>query len=125
ALTVLGMFIGVASVIWLMAIGEGISRKAQEQIASLGANNIIIRSIKPPATATADMSGPVNYGVTRADFVRLAATLPSVEQAIPIRELRRNFSYGPRTFDGRLVGCTPQYAEITRLEVDRGHFITD
>ena len=27
--------------------------------------------------------------------------------------------------DGRLVGCTPDYAEVTRLEIDRGHFITD
>jgi hypothetical protein len=37
-LTVLGIFIGVASVIWLLAIGEGISRKAQEQIEGRGAN---------------------------------------------------------------------------------------
>ena len=35
-LTVLGIFIGVASVIWLLAIGEGISQKAQEQIEGLG-----------------------------------------------------------------------------------------
>ena len=41
-LTVLGIFIGVASVIWLLAIGEGISQKAQEQIAELGADNIIV-----------------------------------------------------------------------------------
>ena len=34
-LTVLGIFIGVASVIWLLAIGEGISIKAQEQIEGL------------------------------------------------------------------------------------------
>jgi putative ABC transport system permease protein len=27
--------------------------------------------------------------------------------------------------DGRLVGCTPEYAQVTQLEVDRGHFITD
>ena len=27
--------------------------------------------------------------------------------------------------DGRLVGCTPEYAEVTRLKVDRGHFLTD
>ena len=46
-LTILGIFIGVASVIWLLAIGEGISRKAQEQIEGLGAENIIVRSIKP------------------------------------------------------------------------------
>ena len=54
-LTVLGIFIGVASVIWLLAIGEGISQKAQEQIEGLGADNIIIRSIKPPSEVTAGM----------------------------------------------------------------------
>ena len=44
ALTVLGIFIGVSSVIWLLALGEGISRAAQEQISSLGALNIIVRT---------------------------------------------------------------------------------
>ena len=48
ALTVLGIFIGVASVIWLLAIGEGISLQAQKQIEDLGAENIIVRSIEPP-----------------------------------------------------------------------------
>ena len=38
ALTVLGIFIGVASVIWLLAIGEGISQEAQRQIEGLGAD---------------------------------------------------------------------------------------
>jgi putative ABC transport system permease protein len=58
-LTVLGIFIGVASVIWLLAIGEGISLKAQEQIAGLGAENVIVRSIKPPSETTDDMQGVV------------------------------------------------------------------
>ena len=44
-LTVLGIFIGVASVVWLLAIGEGISREAQRQISELGATNIILRSV--------------------------------------------------------------------------------
>ncbi len=35
SLTVLGIFIGVSSVIWLLAIGQGIGRAAQEQIASI------------------------------------------------------------------------------------------
>ena len=47
ALTVLGIFIGIASVIWLLAIGEGISQKVQQQIEELGTNNIILRSVKP------------------------------------------------------------------------------
>ena len=124
-LTVLGIFIGVASVIWLLAIGEGISEKAQEQIAGLGAENIIVRSRKP-TDETSDVSQfIVPYGLTREDFARLTETIPTVENALPIREIRRRFAFGGRMVDGRLVGCTPEYAEVTRLEVDRGHFITD
>ena len=124
-LTVLGIFIGVASVIWLLAIGEGISRKAQEQIEGLGANNIIVRSIKPPNEVVQSIRGPVPYGITREDYQRLSETIPTVDRVLPIREIRRRFSYSSRMVDGRLVGCTPDYAEVTRLEVDRGHFLTD
>ena len=56
ALTILGIFIGVASVIWLLAIGEGISQQAQKQIEDLGAENIIVRSIKPPDDAKRECS---------------------------------------------------------------------
>ena len=124
SLTVLGIFIGVASVIWLLAIGEGIGSKAQEQIASLGAKNIIIRTRKPPAEAFQGQQGPVPFGLTRADLLRIIA-LPTIEDALPIRELKRQLHYGTRTLDGRLVGCTPEYSEINRLEIDQGHFITN
>ncbi|MEX0938508.1 MAG: ABC transporter permease [Pirellulales bacterium] len=124
-LTVLGIFMGVASVVWLLAIGEGISLKAQEQIASLGADNVIVRSRKPPNEALPSQSGPVMYGLTRDDFDRIVSTIPTIERALPIRELRRQFRYKTRLVDGRLVGCTPAYADVTRLEVDRGHFISD
>ena len=125
-LTVLGIFIGVASVIWLLAIGEGISQKAQEQIAELGADNIIVRTIKPPSEVMdSSSSGATPYGITRDDFARLTETIPTIERALPIREIRRRFSYANRVVDGRLVGCTPEYAEVTRLKIDRGHFLTD
>ncbi len=124
-LTVLGIFIGVASVIWLLAIGEGISREAQKQIEGLGANNIIVRTVKPPSEVTEGMRGLLPYGITRDDYERLTETIPTIQRAIPIRELRRRFGYAGRLIDGRLVGCTPEYAEVTRLEVQRGRFISD
>ena len=46
-LTVLGVILGVGSVIAMLAIGEGSKREALEQIRRLGANNVIIRSVKP------------------------------------------------------------------------------
>lgn len=124
-LTVLGIFIGVASVIWLLAVGEGISEEAQKQIAGLGADNIIIRSVKPPNETTAGMRGPTPYGLTRADYERLITTIPTIERALPIRETRQRFRFRDRLVDGRLVGCTPDYAPYTQLEIDRGHFISD
>ena len=80
-LTVLGIFIGVGSVIWLLAIGEGISQKAQEQIAGLGADNIIVRSVKPSDESTANIRGPVPYGILREDYDKLIATIPTIETA--------------------------------------------
>ena len=124
-LTVLGIFIGVASVIWLLAIGEGISLEAQKQIESLGANNVIIRSIKPPGEVTNASRGPVAFGITRDDYERLTETIPTITRALPIRELRRRFANGARIIDGRLVGCTPEYADVTQLTVERGRFLTD
>ncbi len=124
-LTVLGIFIGIASVIWLLAIGEGISRKAQEQIEGLGANNVIVRSIEPPSETTEGIRGPVPYGITRADYARMMATIPTIDRGLPIREIRRRFGRGGRLVDGRLVGCTPEYFEVNRLDMARGRFLTD
>src|SRR5262245_26171849 len=124
-LTVLGIFIGVASVIWLLAIGEGISQLAQKQIEGLGADNIIVRSVKPPAEVTAGFSGPVPYGLTREEFDKLQSTIPTIKRALPIREVRRTFTVGDKNVDGRFVGCTPEYFEVTQLEIDRGRVLTE
>ncbi len=122
-LTVLGIFIGVASVIWLLAIGEGISFEAQKQIEGLGADNIIVRSIKPPSEETANTRGPVPYGLKRFEFDAIVETVPTIKSALPIREIRRQFSRGEKMVDGRLVGTIPDYARVLRLEVDRGRFL--
>src|SRR6185436_11482330 len=125
-LTVLGIFIGVASVIWLLAIGEGISDQAQKQIQGLGAQNVMVRSRKPlnPPEGSAG-SFILPYGLLREDFDKIVETIPTVVMAIPIREMRREIRYRNQTTEARVVGCTPEYAEVTQLQIDRGHFVTD
>ncbi len=124
-LTVLGIFIGVASVIWLLAIGEGISQEAQRQIEGLGADNIIIRSIKPPAEVLGSSDAPIPYGLKREEFEMLERTIPTIKKALPIREVRRTFTFDGRNEDGRFVGCTPEYFEVTRLELERGRLLSE
>jgi putative ABC transport system permease protein len=123
-LTVLGILIGVASVIWLLAISKGIGDEARRQIESLGADTIIVRSIKPPSEKLSSQ-GVTPYGLTRDEFDMLVRTVPTVRTAIPMRELRRQFQFESNVLDGRLVGCTPQYADANRLKVARGRFISD
>lgn len=120
-LTVLGIFIGIAGVIWLLAIGDGIGRKAEEQIAELGARNIIVSTVKPSSDDVQDGG----YGLTRSDYERVRETIPTLKRALPIRILSKEFRYLTRKFEGRLVGCTPEYGEVSRLKVDQGRFLTE
>ena len=120
-LTVLGIFIGVSGVIWLLAIGEGIGRASEEQIAALGARNIIVRTIKPSSDEVQD----AGYGLTRSDYMRLLATVHTIETAVPIREVPQEIRYRTRKFEGRCVGCTPEYAEAARLRQAAGRFLCD
>ncbi len=127
-LTMLGILIGVFSVITLLAIGDGISEQAQKQIEDLGAENIMVRTIKPPSEAGGNFREVKIYGLTRAEKNLLERTIPTIRNVVPIRELPLKFSYqgnpNVKPIDGRLVGCTPDYLHINRLEIARGHFLT-
>ena len=122
-LTVLGIFIGIASVIWLLAIGEGISQRVQAQIEELGTNNIILRSIKPTGEGNLDRSWMAIYGVTRDDYRVLTDTLETITDALRIRDARRELHYGRHDLSIHLIGCTPGYDEVMKMQIQDGRFI--
>ncbi len=125
-LAMLGILIGVTAVIWLVALGEGISFQAQKQIQELGARNVIIKSVKPPAGGSSGAGGFqfVVYGLKIEDFDRIE-TIPTVERSVPMREISREFRHDSQLINGQFIGCTPDYLEINHLELDRGEFLTD
>src|SRR4051794_15164876 len=127
-LTVLGIVFGVAAVISMLAVGEGTSRKAQEEIQALGATNIIIRSVKPSdesQAASGRVARVLNYGLKYEDYDRILATVPTIKKALPIREIRRQIRYLSHFLDGRVVGTTHDYADFNMLEIDRGRFLKE
>ena len=89
-LAIIGIWIGITAVIWLVAMGNGVSQQAQDQIRDLGAKNVIVRTVKPSQNSSAAGGGMfLSYGLKRADFKKIAAGVPWVEQAVPIREMRK------------------------------------
>ena len=126
-LAILGIFIGVTAVIWLVAMGEGVSYQAQQQIKDLGATNVIVRSAKPSAEVTrAGGSGfVIAYGLLRDDFDRIVANVPTMVQAVPMREISREARYLDKVTDVTVVGCTAKYQDMNNLRIARGRFISD
>jgi len=128
ALTMLGIVLGVCSVIAMLAIGEGASQKAQKQVLELGATNIIVQSIKPPqqkSAGSASGSFILRYGLLRDDLDLLSPeSLPDVKVAIPIREVPREVRYRHRAMDARIVGCNEQYFDANNLKLRRGRLLT-
>ena len=127
-LTVLGIVFGVCSVIAMLAIGEGASYEAQEQIKSLGSQNIIIRSIKPPEEQKVSNQGSqsyvLNYGVSYTDAERIQATIPGVTVILPARVIRDYVWNISRRVDCEIVGTVPWYPTMRNQPVALGHFFT-
>lgn len=128
-LTMLGIVFGVFSVIAMLSIGEGASKQAQNQVLQLGATNVIAVTVKPPAESDTGSGGRRSrvlvYGLTRGDFASLQATLPSVKRAVPIREAVQEVRRQGQSLNGRIVGCTGDYLDLTHLTIARGRFISD
>src|SRR3989442_9501324 len=84
-LSVLGIIIGTAAVIALMAFGEGSMQDALEDIKRQGATNIIIRSVKPADDASTQRRSMIaNYGLTYKDYERFL-TISTVTRHVPMR----------------------------------------
>src|SRR6059036_3554521 len=128
-LTVLGIVFGVCSVIAMLAIGEGASFEAQEQIKNLGSQNIILRSVKPPAaqkvSEKANQSYVLQYGLMYTDIKRIKSTIPGVTVVVPGRIMREYVWNISRRMDCEIMGTVPWYPQMRNHHVARGRFFSD
>ncbi len=126
-LTTLGVLFGTSSVISMLAIGEGASYEAQEQIKQLGSQNVILRSVKPPDSPndTNQTSRVVNYGLTRMDRERVEDTFVGIEKVVAVREIQQEVRVKNRSANPRVLATEPAYIDVTGRMVWEGRFITE
>ena len=123
-LTALGIIIGVASVIAMLAIGQGSKRSIRKQISEMGSNMIMIHP-------GADMRGGVrqdasdmqtlkleDYESIRNEAKYLAAISPSVNSS-------GQFIYGNNNTPSTIYGVNEDYLTIRQLQVEDGELFTD
>jgi len=119
ALTMLGIVIGVASVIATVAIGSGATERIQQQIASIGSNIIIIL---PGSTTSSGMRMGSGNAVTltEADARELVAQCPDVALAAPLVRGGAQVVYGNNNWATIIYGVTPDYLAIRDFTVADG-----
>jgi putative ABC transport system permease protein len=111
----------------MLAIGEGASRQAQQQIAKLGSSNIIIKTVKPPEDlgAKGQESSRLDYGLTYDDAERFRQVIPGVQVVVPVRRISQQAWYRNRKIGVDVVGTVPWYTEMSPVRVVRGRFLSD
>jgi putative ABC transport system permease protein len=125
-LTILGMTIGVASVIVLIAVGNGSSRAVKSQIQSLGTNVLLVMSGRGLGGARAAGSGTVSMTKQDAEALQDPGKAPDVKTASPVvnasstKLVYNSTSYEPSSF----VGTTPSYLTAHSYKVQEGASFT-
>jgi putative ABC transport system permease protein len=129
-LTILGMTIGVASVIILVAVGNGSKRAVQAGIDALGTNVLLVQTFNGPGGPGAFFRGGGGGGftLTEKDVKLLSDTFnaPDVKSATPVVNassttlVAGSTSYEPSTF----AGTTPSYATARSYDVADGEMFT-
>ena len=121
-LTMLGVVFGVGSVVAMLAVGEGASKEALEQIRKLGSNNIIItavKSVEDEATGTTRSFMSI-YGLTYEDYRRLSETINTVVKIVPVKIIRKEGRLGERGMDLRVVGTTSAWFGLVQRSIIAG-----
>ena len=127
-LTALGVVFGVASVVAMLAIGEGASYEAQEQIRKLGSQNIILHSAKPPdgqGSSGESRSMISEYGITLRDIEQIRQTVPGIRVVVPSRYISENIWNLDRSVDGHVMGVLPIYPEMRNRRILQGRFFNE
>ena len=122
-LTMLGIIIGVASVITMLAIGQGSKNSIREQISEMGSNMIMIHPgnmQRGGVRQSADDMQTLEVG----DFEAISQ-LPGVAAASPSVNTGGQLVNGNNNYPSQIYGVTPEYLDIRKFNVKDGSMFSD
>src|SRR3954470_8053249 len=118
-LTALGIIFGVAAVIIMVAIGNGAKLEARKQMDKLGAQNILIRSARPPESndASSRTQRVLEYGLKRIDVERIRQTVPGLARIVELRDSEARVIRGDTRANAAAIGTTPDIFPVLNLRL--------
>ncbi len=125
-LAILGIVIGIGSVIALVSLGQAAQSSIQNQIQSLGAN---LLTVIPGAQTSGAVRGAAGGGATLtnddARAIETSAEITTINKVSPEVSRRVQVKAGRNNTNIQVVGATSVYDEVHKITIDQGSFITD
>jgi ABC-type antimicrobial peptide transport system permease subunit len=123
-LTMLGIIIGVAAVITMIAVGSGAQQRVSEQMKSLGSNIMMVL----PGTQTAGgarMGAQTGQNLTEEDAAAIAREVPEVQVAVPSNRATAQLVAGNANWSTSVTGTTNDYLEARDWPLAAGRLFED
>jgi putative ABC transport system permease protein len=124
-LAILGIVIGIGSVIALISLGQGSQAAVQSQIQSLGAN---LLTISPGSQRGGFVQGGAGSATTLtledAQAIENSPQVTSISNVSPEYQKRAQVTTGKSNTNTQVVGATPVYAVIHKISIATGVFLT-
>lgn len=124
-LTMLGIIIGVAAVITMLAIGQGSKRSIQAQIAEMGSNIIMIRPGQDRGPGGARQDADEMQTLKLKDYEKLKEEAKYIAAISPNVQTSGQFINGNNNTPSSLYGISPDYITIRQLRVEDGEMFTE
>ena len=121
ALTMLGMAWGIATVVMLLAYGNGFGQACANIFANFGTKLVIVVPGKTSMQAGGQKAGvPVRF--TQEDVETLTTNLPQISRITPEVSKQATVQYDTRAFTWSVTGNDPNVLDVRSLKVDQGRF---
>ncbi len=120
-LTVLGIVIGVAAVIALLALGRGAQKVITQNIQGLGTNLLFVG----PGNPRRDPRSQRNIPPLKLADVEALKTVPAVQYVVPVLQRLVRVRYGDKTHSTVAFAVTPEYRIVRNYDVIEGTFFTE
>jgi putative ABC transport system permease protein len=120
-LTMLGIVIGIAAVIAMIALGEGAKRSVRDRIAKLGTTAL---QIDATWVRSGGIQTNVRKRVTIEDVRAINERAPHVLAVEPQQDKDLQIQWGSKNASVKVVGATPNFLDVQHFQIDRGRVFT-
>jgi putative ABC transport system permease protein len=122
-LTILGIIFGTASVIAMVAIGEGAKKQAIAKYQDLGVSNIIVRDKDLTDKELEEVRIKFSKGLSFEDAEAILKIVPGVSSVAPQSEVKLDATAGDRSAKANVIGITPDIIGVLNYSTEKGEFI--